>query len=438
MSPDRSRPAPPIFVVGVPRSGTTLLAAMLGAHARIICGPETHFFSDLLPAVVRQIRRRSNWPAAALDYLYSIRHVGESIPANYGLGRDELAGELARRKPSVPSVLTAMLDLYMRRNGKQRWVEKTPDHLPCVEQIRGYYPDSPIIRIIRDPRDVVISLVRVSWGPDSLLSAIELWRRYDDASARFFARDRRCHTLHYKDLVRDPEPVLRDLCRAIDEPFDSAMLDTSRSAQLVNAAAEPWKAKAAEGIDTSRVEAWRKELSGNELRLIEAHLGDRLLAYGYPMLGLVAPHAVEVHTRKQFAQHPEVAESLVERGARFWRLPGERPALALFLDDPNGWLPTTRLGRLIDTARLVATLARYRRVGIPVEWIDLAERGDIRGRCARLLSLALPSPADRPRGLDLAPSGDGPPPVGTSSDGVAPVEAARESIDPSTALGDES
>jgi hypothetical protein len=425
--------APPIFIVGVPRSGTTLLAAMLGAHPRLICGPETHFFTHLFPAVARRIRHRADWPGAALDYVYSIHHVGESIPANYGLTREELAEEMAPREPSVPSALAAMIELYMRRNGKRRWIEKTPDHLPYVGRIRGYYPDSPIIRIIRDPRDVATSLQKVDWGPGSLLSALSVWRGYDERSTRFFERDRRCHTVRYEDLVRDPEPSLREVCRAIDEPFDPVMLDTTRSAHQVNAAAESCKTNVARGVDTSRVEAWRNELPEDDLRLVEAYLGDRLRAYGYPVLGFEVPHPVEVHALGLLAQDPDMAASLVARGARFWAHPGERPELALFLGDPNEWLSGGRLTRLRIAARLAGAVARHRLRGVPIEWIYTAGRATIRGIGARALSRLLPDPAASLRVPELAgwggaalrevPAGDGGPREGSARESHG--EAAR-------------
>ena len=81
------RSSSPIFVVGVPRSGTTLLAAMLGAHPRLVCGPETYFFQCLRDVDARALCRRSDWPKAAVDFLFSIRYVGESMPANLSTTR---------------------------------------------------------------------------------------------------------------------------------------------------------------------------------------------------------------------------------------------------------------------------------------------------------------------------------------------------------------
>jgi hypothetical protein len=386
--------SPPIFIVGVPRSGTTLLSAMLGAHPRLVCGPETHFFEQLGRCDARALRRRASWPKAAIDYLYAIEHMGESIPANYGLTRPELAEALARREPSLASALSGMIDLYTERNGKRRWVEKTPDHLPHVALIRRHYPDAPIVRIIRDPRDVATSLLRVSWGPPSLLSALTLWRDFDDRSARFFEVDSRCHTLRYEDLVRDPEPVLRDLCRAVDEPFDPAMLDTTESSRLVNAANEAWKAKVAERVDASRVEAWRAILADDELRLVEAWLGDRLRAYGYPASHAEPPHYVEVHRAALLGHYPEVAADLAARGARFWGLAGERPELSLFLGDPNHWLGTTRRVRYARTAGLARTILRHRLAGVPMAWFHAPGRAAAPGFCAGTLSRLLPRPID--------------------------------------------
>jgi Sulfotransferase family len=388
---DDPRYAPPIFVVGVPRSGTTLLAAMLGAHPRLACGPETHFF-QYLPADADGLCRGDDWPRAAIDYLYSIQHVGESIPANYGLTRSELAEAMARKEPSVPSILSGMVEIHAGRVGKPRWVEKTPDHMPHVAEIRRYYPDSPIIRIIRDPRDVVASLLAVSWGPSTALDAATLWRTFDERSARFFEADPRCHTLRYEDLVRAPEPTLKDLCRVIGEPFDPAMIDTTESAHLVNAANEACKTRVAERVDASRAEAWRTTLAGDDLRVVEACLGDRLGAYGYPTPESESPHYVEVHHLDLLDRYPEVAADLVARGARFWKLPGERPELSLFLGDPNHWLGSTRTTRYIRTARLAATIIRHRLTGVPVAWLHAPGRASVPGLRAGALSRLLPQP----------------------------------------------
>jgi hypothetical protein len=392
------RSAPPIFITGLPRSGTTLLAAMLGAHPRLVCGPETYFFHCLAGVSARALCRHADWPKAAVDFLFSIRYVGESMPANFGLTRRELTETLGRLEPSIPSILSGMLDLYTQRQGKQRWVEKTPPHLLCTAEIRKYYPESLIIRIVRDPRDNARSQMGLPLGPATMLQGLAYWRRYDELSAPFFEVDSRCHTLRYEDLVREPESTLRELCRAIGEDFDPAMLDTSKSASLVNAANEPYKAKVAERVDASRAEAWRESFSEDELRLAEACVGDRLRPYGYSVLGFGFSHYIEVHSLVEMGYYSEVAAELVARGARFWKLPGERPEQSLFLGDPNAWLLDvrrtrhTRIARFARTARLAGTIIRHRLGGVPVAWIQAPGQAEVSGRCARALSWVLPRP----------------------------------------------
>jgi Sulfotransferase family len=280
----------------------------------------------------------------------------------------------------------------MERNGKQRWVEKTPDHLPYVSRIRRWYPDSPIIRIIRDPRDVAHSLRRVAWGAKSLLSALALWRVYDDRSARFFEVDSGCHTLRFEDLVSEPERTLRALCKAIDEPFDPAMLDTSTSARLVNAADEAWKEKVGAGVDVSRAAAWRKSLSEDEIRMCEACLGDRFITYGYPTMDFEFSQSIEVHRIDLLDQFPEVAAELVAQGARLWTLPGERIEASLFVGDPNQWLGDMRHKRFGNRLQLTWTILRRRLGGVPVTWLKVPVRSDVQGYSARLLARLLPRP----------------------------------------------
>ena len=70
---------PPVFVVGAPRSGTTLLASMLNAHGRLACGNETHFFKGLSGAVVEHLTDRRHWPQRACDYVSRLKHVGKPM-----------------------------------------------------------------------------------------------------------------------------------------------------------------------------------------------------------------------------------------------------------------------------------------------------------------------------------------------------------------------
>ncbi|MFO7537303.1 MAG: sulfotransferase, partial [Chloroflexota bacterium] len=169
---------PPIFIVGVQRSGTTLLAALLAAHSRLSCGPETHFFRWLAQTEPDLLCAEEVWPETAVSFLNRINHTnykGEGkrpLLAKYGLSESDVAAYLQNKRPSVAAVLAAVTEPYMHHVGKQRWVEKTPDHIEYLPLIRTHFPDSPIIYIVRDPRDVALSLMKVPWGATSLLEGL--------------------------------------------------------------------------------------------------------------------------------------------------------------------------------------------------------------------------------------------------------------------------
>ena len=114
----------PIFIVGFPRSGTTLLAGMFGAHSKMICGPETEFFTGLEMANRgNRLCRAATWPEEAANYLFSIVHE-KPIPDYYGITRDEIISYLKQRERSRPAILESLTETYMKRHGKQRWSKR--------------------------------------------------------------------------------------------------------------------------------------------------------------------------------------------------------------------------------------------------------------------------------------------------------------------------
>ena len=202
---------PPIFVVGVQRSGTTLLAAMLAAHSKLSCGPETHFFRWLDTVDVSELCATETWPEPARAFIGSIDHVGPTAEArvslidNYRIDAADVDRYLRARPASVASILGSVVEQHMTAQGKRRWVEKTPDHLRHVQAIRQHFPDALIVRVVRDPRDVALSLMKVPWG-------VELVSRGPPVlgpdgrppAATVLAGDPRCHTVRFEDLVSEP------------------------------------------------------------------------------------------------------------------------------------------------------------------------------------------------------------------------------------------
>jgi len=390
----------PIFIVGVPRSGTTLLAAMLAAHSRISCGPETHFFRKLAQVDAATLADPQSWPELAADFVCSISHAGfmgheqTLLIHEYGLERGDIEAFLAGTTPSIAAMLSGLTEQHMRHSGKARWTEKTPDHLKNLSLIRQTFPDARIVRIIRDPRDVALSLTRVPWGAQTYVEGLLYWRRMHEAGEPFLVADPSSYSLRFEDLLAEPADTLRDLCTFLEEDFEEGMLDTSSTGKQVNSQSVPWKQKASEPIDTGRMYAWRKETTASQNQLAEALVGDWLTAYDYPRearftrLGEIHPDTIPI------AEYASALESVAASGIRFWsEYSGERPSARIYLGDPgnSAWLSTDKPARLRDTLAISTEIFRTSLTDGQVFWLREAEPGRWTGYLAEMLKRILAS-----------------------------------------------
>lgn len=274
----------PVFVVGIARSGTTLLSAMLSAHPRLDCGPESRFFArfrHLDDRARRRILDPVTWPRPAVDFMASLRNQGHPVTELFGLTSPEIGTYLAGRQPSTTAMLESLTELHARRRGKARWVEKTPRHLLMTETLRGGWPDACIVRIVRDPRDVALSLAGMPFAKESVVGNLVRIDADDRASRGPIEADARAMTLRYEDLVTEPERELRRVCAFIGEDYDPAMLDSRESAADVAAEHEWWKSAVAGPLNTASVGKWRREMSADARRLAGLHLAGFLREHGY-------------------------------------------------------------------------------------------------------------------------------------------------------------
>lgn len=355
---------------------------MLAAHSRLSCGPETHFFRKLSPADAQRVSSREGWPGPAVDFLASIRHTGfvakesKALLDKYQVDAPSIAAYLRDREPSIANVLSGVTELYMLARQKQRWVEKTPDHLLHVHAIRRHFPDAPIIRIVRDPRDVAQSLTKVPWGASTFFEGVLHWERFDRSSRRFFDVDRRSCTIRFEDLVSSPVETLKTVCDFIGESFEQSMLDTSSTGAEINTRNVPWKSKVSQAVDVSRVAAWRNDLSERENQLAEALVGDRLSAFGYPREA-VFNHFAELPAGVHVTKYVEALGVLARDGVRFWRSTAhERPSVQVYLGEPGSqeWSSARPHGAMIDTFKVLGSVARAAVSDHRVYWISDTDR----------------------------------------------------------------
>ncbi|WP_347059345.1 sulfotransferase [Blastococcus sp. HT6-30] len=205
-----------LFVVGCPRSGTTLLQSFLAAHPDVHSFPETHFFYRLRAAGDRAERGLIGAELAA-DLPQVARF----------LGRPGLPWPVPPTVRSVAGSFVATADAVTRDAGRTAWVEKTPANLYAIDLIERLVPGARVLHIVRDGADVVTSLCAVAggWGSTYTVDqALDLWSECVALTAAH--RDRPGHhVVSYADLAQQPEPTLRATCSAVGLEYSPAMVE---------------------------------------------------------------------------------------------------------------------------------------------------------------------------------------------------------------------
>ncbi|MFC6669009.1 sulfotransferase family protein [Marinobacterium aestuariivivens] len=174
----------PCFLVGPPRSGTTLLTAMLNTHSLVGAGPETHFFSKIKEDEWREMLADPDWPKKAVDKISSVKLVGQNVIGLFEISSEDLYDTLTNCERSINAVLNGFFSIYLNKKGKSIWVEKTPNHLLFLDLIRKEFPKAKIIRIVRDPRDSCNSMSKLNWTYHPVSNAY-IWNEWFEKSRVF-------------------------------------------------------------------------------------------------------------------------------------------------------------------------------------------------------------------------------------------------------------
>jgi Sulfotransferase family len=294
------QPAP--FVVGVSRSGTTLLRLMLDAHPLLTIPPETHFVPRVATVCERLVAEGASTAQVrgqALEEMTTHPRWGD-----FGVSEEQVRELMERHEPLTPGdAIRSFYEAYAAGQGKPRWGDKSPPYTWKSLRIQRALPEAHFIHIIRDGRDVALSLSEVSWGPDDVSMAAEKWvseLRRARKRAQGLARGTYME-LRYEDLVADPEPKLREIAGFVDLPWDEAMLDYHRQAEErmsreMGRTLKPLgggtitaeeRARQHELVSSppsqSRAGRWRTEMSPEDRAAFESVAGRMLKKLGYEL-----------------------------------------------------------------------------------------------------------------------------------------------------------
>jgi protein-tyrosine sulfotransferase len=273
--------ASPIFVGGAPRSGTTLLSVMLNAHPALVCGPE----ADLLRRwrdVGRMPTGRARW---AWHRLRGWTQHYEHLTRQFGMSLHELR-RIRMASRSGAEFIDRFFDDYAKRHGVRRWVEKSPANVKCLPYLFERFPRAKFVHIIRDGRDVAVSLrrwsVQISRREASGIGeCIGLWADWVRLG-REWSHHPNYTEIRYEELVSKPEETIKPLFDRLELDWDPVVLEyadhkpTNRpelaEAHLVGTREPPY---------TTSVARWREALSDGDRATVERIAGPLLGELGY-------------------------------------------------------------------------------------------------------------------------------------------------------------
>lgn len=261
----------PIFIVGFPRSGTTLLATILSRHSKIAVPPETIFMEEIVD---------NNKDSATM----LARVANNRRCQDLGLDMSAIATKFADYPASYQTLFRILLESYTIRKQKEISAEKSPLHLLHVPTLHQWYPKARFIFIVRDGRDCVLSMLKTPWAHNSLIRHSAEWRLRMQLTRQLLKEyPQSSHLVSYENLVLSTEEELQKIMRFLQLPLEETQLQTSSTSTAVPEWEMMWKAKAQNLPDHSRVSSWKREASIKDIIKMESIIGNELVDWNYPL-----------------------------------------------------------------------------------------------------------------------------------------------------------
>lgn len=266
---------------------------MLDSHPDLSIPPETNFISR----VARKCEEADHPSDAFVQTL-------TSLPRWRDFHLDP--GDLERRvkiiRPfDLGEALRAFYGLYASKASKPRWGDKTPPYVGCMHLIQSFLPEARFIHVIRDGRDIAVSVAGLWFGPSSTDEVAKWWAKQIRKARRQVELLGFYTEIRYEDLVREPEATLKQLCDFIDLPWNPVMLEYHRRADErlseLDTAVMMWDGMKTIGVDmrhsiharlkepplTNRIGRWRTEMPSPDLTAFEHIAGKTLETFGYEL-----------------------------------------------------------------------------------------------------------------------------------------------------------
>ena len=268
----------PIFIFGCPRSGTSLLSRIIDFHPQITIPFESHLYNTFYPWL--EYYGDLNVPTNRQRLVKDILSTEVLKSWEPRLNKQQILAGIERN--DFHGIVESVMSGWTKVQGKQRWGEKTPQHVFYWREILQAFPDMQVIHIVRDGRDVALSWKKARFGPKHIYHLAKRWVCYTDKVEELKANLNADAFLEvkYEDLLSNSELVTKDICNFLGEDFTPQMLDfhtkgKSYPTDKIN------QKNLSRPLMVNNIGKWRKQMSDRQLRIFEAVAGETLEHYGY-------------------------------------------------------------------------------------------------------------------------------------------------------------
>lgn len=265
----------PLFLLGLPRSGTKLLRTLLAQHPRVRMLP---WETDFLPYLAQEVARHGP-PQHARDFARLRRGIGRAMYFRYRAGAlgpfDAHAWQQACRTRDAAGLFEgfAHAELDVEPGSGVIWGDKSPSYIEHLGLLRTLFPQARCIHIVRDVRDQCLSL-NEAYGKD-MRRAAHRWSVGVQSVRAAESEGLNVRTVRFETLVNEPEPTLRDLCDFLGLDFVPNMLEPDAPVENLGST------RGQRGIVTASAGRYRRRLSAHQIFEIEAIAWDGMQAMGY-------------------------------------------------------------------------------------------------------------------------------------------------------------
>lgn len=275
MEPTTERP-PFNFIVGCPRSGTTLIRVMLNESSNLALFPESRI-------VARYARHRTRYERSdGFDVArFAMDVLNHEKAFQWKLDDENFRRQLGKDKPTdYPEAVRSLFRAFAGQHGKTLYADKTPTYVMDVPLLARLFPESRFVHVIRDGRKTALSLLENRFVSTSVPHAMRYWAervRSARTAGAFLPADRYMEYRH-EDLVKDPSGKLQEICSFMGVPFEDAMLsyhEKQRSSEHYGS----------RNMDKPPTETrdHRAQMGPDDLRLCEILEGELLTELGYTL-----------------------------------------------------------------------------------------------------------------------------------------------------------